>query len=205
MLGILGRRGGDQHQWLIAGRRVDVVKRRFPHQRPDDVHVTRPPPRILELGEGADKDQPLAQPSVKPLDGRQAELCPGLVQLGSALPEPGLHQVLERPPDATADRGSGRAGTERVGRVTWQADRVEVRNQRHRRDPLELCRKRGSEREDVVHHHVRVRPGDGRPRLGAREHNGLVRLQRALAGREDRVFGRRDELHPRRLDVGTPP
>ena len=55
VLGVLSGRRRDEHERRIAGRQLDLGRRRLPHERPDDVHARGPPPRVLQLGEGGDE------------------------------------------------------------------------------------------------------------------------------------------------------
>ena len=57
---------------------------------------------ILELGEGGDDAQPLADPAVQPRNRRKPQPSTGLVQLGPALPEARAHGPVHRAPHAGA-------------------------------------------------------------------------------------------------------
>ena len=65
VLGVLRRRGRDEHERLVARRQLHVLERRLPQQRPDDVRPTRgQSPRVLELRERRRRGTAAADPAV---------------------------------------------------------------------------------------------------------------------------------------------
>ena len=205
MVRVLGRRRRHQHQRVVARRRLDVVVRGLPDQRADDPDLPRPAPRVLELRERADQAQLLAEPAVKALHGPETELPPRVVELVSAPTQAGLDRLVERTPQRSADGRARHLRAERVRREAWLGDWVHVRDQRRDPQSLELGGERRRQRQDVVDDQVGPELGDCRTRLRGRQHDRLVRRQRAVAGREDRVLGGRDEPHSVALDVVAPP
>ncbi len=79
-----------------------------------------------------------------------------------------------------------------------------MRHEGGRRHALELGRERRREREDVVDDDVGSRLAQRHARLGGGQDDGLVGLQRSLAGGEDRILGRGHEPHALGLDVLVP-
>jgi hypothetical protein len=69
-----------------------------------------------------------------------------------------------------------------------------MRDQGRGLNPLELGGQGGSERQDVVDHHIGSAGGDLRPGGFGRSQNRLVRLQGPFGCGEDGILGCRDEL-----------
>ena len=67
-----GRRR-DEHERVVARRRLDVAERLLPQQRADDVRAAGQAPRVLELRERRDQRQPRDDPAVHPVERRQPE------------------------------------------------------------------------------------------------------------------------------------
>ena len=204
VLGILSGRRRDQDEGLVAGRRLHVRVRRLPDQRADNVLVRPPRARVLELRKRADDAQPLADPPVEPLQGRQPEPPAGLVQLIAPLPQSARHRPPQSAPQGCAGNRPRRPRADRVRSEARTDTWVGVGDQGRGRDPLEFGGERGREREDVVDDDVRTSLAQRVPRHGRRLDDRLVRLERALARREHRVLGGGEEPHAGVVHVRAP-
>src|SRR5947209_20626654 len=116
MIRVMGSGGRDEHEWLTPRWRCHTVVRGLPRQWANHVRIRPPMAWILQLRERRDQRKPLADAAVDPLQRRQAEPRPGLVQLGASALEPLLKRALQCPPEGPAKRRPPRPRSEGIGR-----------------------------------------------------------------------------------------
>ena len=199
-------RGGGRHQnqGIVPRRKLHVLGRRLPHQRPHHPRPRRPLARVFQLGKRGHQAQPPADAAVYVLQRGQAQQGAGVVELPASAAQPAVHRAGQGTPQRTARRGAGYPRAERVGRMLGRGGRKHVGDQGRHRDALELAGQRGPQCEDVGHHCVRTQPRDQHRGVPGGAHDRLVGLERALSGGEDVVLGRGGERHARRLDMPAP-
>ena len=204
VLRVLGGGGGDEHERLRSGGNFDVLGRRLPHERPDDVDVCGPLAWILELRKAGDERKVAADPAVNVRKRGQPELLPCLVELTAATLQPAIDLAVGAAPHRPAGSRARQASAERIDRELALTVRIDVRDQGRVGHPLDLRGERRCEREDVRDDDLRLQVSHERERVSRCVHDGLVEVERLWTGRKDLVLRRGGEANALRLDGLAP-
>ena len=202
---VLRRRGRDQHDRPLAGRRLDALARRLPQQRPDHPQPRRPRARVLELRQrrrpaSASGRFPCGRTAAAPARAARARRC-----------TPSRPRSSPIATSRSAARQSARPGAVRGSRApieydgnpgapcgwTWGmsvATGTEHSSAASAGAGVRMSDDRDVRREALDHGHG----------LARRPHGRRVGLQRPLGRGEHLVLGRGGELHPGRLAVRAP-
>ena len=178
----LGARS-DHHERLVSRRQLDVGMGELEAHRPGDVDVRRPAARVLELGEGRDDRQLVADLSVVAPDGRE----PGSALVASSAARTSRSRVFgSRAPtpghiarQASPPRRARRQQPERIEGQARGVRGIRMRDQARPADARKLGRERRGEREQVADHDVRAPVAQHRQEVAGDLRQARGRLVRA--------------------------